>query len=183
MGGDKSLLDWRGKTFLERLLAAVETAGLDPVRVVLGANAEAVQQKVSLGPDEVVVNREWEKGQLTSLIAGLHSLSTEVAAAVVCLVDHPCVSSRLLRTLAEKFRETRKAIVLPTYQGRRGHPVVFAARLFDELRAAPLDVGARHVVRQNSAEVLEIPVEEEGVVLNINDPAAYEKILQIAPPG
>lgn len=106
-----------------------------------------------------------------------------VEAAVVCLVDHPCVSSRLIQTLIEKFRASGKLIVLPTFQGRRGHPVLFAASLFDELRAAPPDIGARHVVRQRAGDVLEVPTNEEGVLLNINDPAAYEKVLQKAPPG
>ena len=183
MGKDKALLGWHGRSFLEHLVAALRRAGVEPVRVVLGANAEEVQQRVRFGASEVVVNRHWQKGMLSSLIAGLDSLPREVKAAVICLVDHPCVSSRLIQTLIEQFRASGKPIVLPTYRARRGHPVLFAASLLDELRAAPLEVGARHVVRQHATEVLEVPTDEEGVVLNINDPAAYEKVLQIPPPG
>jgi molybdenum cofactor cytidylyltransferase len=85
--------------------------------------------------------------------------------------------------LIERHRETGKLIVQPTYQGRRGHPVLFAASLFDELRAAPPEVGARHVVYQHAADMLEMPTDEEGIVLNINDKAAYEKVLQMLPPN
>ena len=183
MGDDKALLAWAGKTFLEHLLTALENSQVGLVRVVLGANAEEVQKRIRFGESEVVFNRDWQKGQLSSLIAALDTLPKGmVEAAVVCLVDHPCVSSRLMQALIEKFRGSGKAIVLPTYQGRRGHPVLFAASLFDELRAAPLDVGARHVVHQHAAEVLEVPTDEEGIALNTNDRAAYQKILRMPPP-
>jgi hypothetical protein len=85
--------------------------------------------------------------------------------------------------LIQRFHETGAPIVTPTHQGRRGHPTVFAATLFDEIRAAPLDVGARHVVYQHEDQILEVPTDEEGILLNTNDRAAYEKILKIAPPG
>ncbi|MGH9805205.1 MAG: nucleotidyltransferase family protein, partial [Candidatus Acidiferrales bacterium] len=126
MGADKALLRWGEKTFLEHLLGVLRAAGAAPLRVVAGANAAAIEKAVALLPGELVVNHKWEQGQLTSLIAGLDSLPSECEAALVCLVDHPCVSSKLLRALMEKFRETRRAIVVPTFEGRRGHPVLFA---------------------------------------------------------
>jgi len=184
MGEDKALLRWGDTTFLEHLHAALKNAGLGLVRVVLGANAEGVLKQIRLPAVEVVLNRRWHQGMLTSVVAGLDSLPRGlVQAALLCLVDHPGVSSQLIRTLLEKFQENNKLIVLPTHHGRRGHPVLFAAKLFDELRAAPLEVGARHVVRQHPGDVLEVPTDEEGILLNINDPAAYEKILQKNPPG
>ena len=160
MGEDKALLAWHGRSFLEHLTSALQRAGVAPLRIVLGANAEEVQQRVRFGAGEVVVNHEWERGMLSSLIAGLDSLPREAEAALVCLVDHPCVSSQLIQTLIEKFRASGKPIALPTYRARRGHPVLFAATLFDELRAAPPEVGARHVVRQHAADVLEVPTDE-----------------------
>ena len=183
MGDDKALLLWHNRSFLEHLLAALRNAPVDLVRVVLGANADEVQRRIALGAGQVVVNPDWQKGMLSSLTAGLDSLPPDTESAIVCLVDHPCISSRLIQALIANFRATRKPIVIPTYQGRRGHPVLFAASLFDELRAAPPDIGARHVVRQHATDVLEVPTDEEGVMLNINDPAAYEKVLQKAPPG
>ncbi|MGH9813882.1 MAG: nucleotidyltransferase family protein, partial [Candidatus Acidiferrales bacterium] len=181
-GEDKALLRWGDRTFLEHLLAVLKSAGAEPLRVVLGANAVDVQRRVKFGAAEAVINRDWERGMLSSLLAGLDSLPRDVDAAVVCLVDHPCVSSRLIQALIERHRTTGKLIVQPTYRGRRGHPVLFAASLFDELRAAPADIGARHVVYQHAAEVLEVPAEEEGIVLNANDRVAYEKILRMVPP-
>ncbi|MGH9862887.1 MAG: nucleotidyltransferase family protein [Candidatus Acidiferrales bacterium] len=183
MGDDKALLRWGEKTFLEQLLATLKNSPVGLVRVVLGANAAAVQARLRFDPGEVVINPAWERGQLSSLLAGLDSLPAGmVEAAVVCLVDQPAVSSRLIQTLLEKFYETRKLIVTPIYRGKRGHPVLFSAALFEELRAAPLEAGARHVVRRHTADVQEVETEDEGVVLNINDRAAYEKILRSPPP-
>ncbi|MBI4467464.1 MAG: nucleotidyltransferase family protein [Acidobacteria bacterium] len=183
LGEDKALLAWGGGTFLGNLVAALKNSPVGLVRVVLGANAAEVERRVKFGTAEVVVNHDWQKGQLSSLLAALDSLpSGLVEAAVVCLVDHPCVSSQLIQTLIEKFQESEKLIVLPTYQGRRGHPVLFSAKLFRELRAAPLEVGARHVVRQHAGDILEVATEEEGVVLNIDDREGYEKILRRPPP-
>src|SRR5512134_3750212 len=85
MGEDKALLPWAGRTFLEHLLTALENSQVGLVRVVLGANADEVQERIRFGEREVVVNRDWERGMLSSLIAGLDSLPRDmVEAAVVC---------------------------------------------------------------------------------------------------
>jgi len=178
-----SVEGWGQTTFLEHLLAQVKAAEVELVRVVLGANAPAVQQKISFSPAEVVINPNWQQGQLSSLLAALDSLPRGmVTGALVCLVDHPCISSRLLRRLIAEFERTTKLIILPTYRGQRGHPVLFSWRLFDELRQAPLEVGARYVVRNHPNDILEVPTREEGVILNINDEQTYRKILLRHPP-
>ncbi len=182
MGEDKALLPWGATTFLEHLLQQVKDSRVGLVRVVLGENAEAVQKKIQFGTAELVINKAWRKGQLSSLVAALDSLPRGmVEAALVCLVDHPCITSSLIRQLMDNFLESGKLIVIPTYRGRRGHPVIFSAKLFAELRRAPLDVGARAVVRAHRKDILEVATEEEGVILNVNDRDAYEKIQRRAP--
>jgi molybdenum cofactor cytidylyltransferase len=94
-------------------------------------------------------------------------------------VDHPLVSARLVSDLIAGFYESGKAIVLPTYNGRRGHPVVFSSALYGELQAAPNDKGARSVVWTHAADVLEVPTDEEGVVLNINNPDMLKHVADI----
>jgi molybdenum cofactor cytidylyltransferase len=184
MGQDKALLPWGTTTFLGHLLDSLRGSRVGLVRVVLGANAPAVRKEIEFGIAEMVVNPHWAQGQLSSLIRALDSLPQDmVEAAVVCLVDHPSIPSRVIDSLIENFENSGKLIVAPTYQGRRGHPVLFSARLFGELRAAPPEVGARHVVRQHPDDILEVATEEEGVVLNINDRESYEKILKKGPPS
>jgi len=171
MGRPKALLPYREGTFLEHLIEVTRHARIGVTRIVLGAGAEAIQSAAKLDPSLVVVNSEWEKGQLSSICAGIRSLQgTATDGMVLCPVDHPLVSARLVGDLVERFYAERKAIVLPTYDGRRGHPVIFASALYAELLAAPFDKGARAVVWAHAADVLEVPTDEEGVVLNINDP-------------
>jgi molybdenum cofactor cytidylyltransferase len=178
MGRPKALLPYREGTFLEHLIEVTRHPRIGVTRVVLGAGAEVIQTIAKLDPAAVVLNPAWEQGQLSSICAGLRSLEgTDTDGIVLCPVDHPLVSARLVSELIERFYEGQKAIVLPTYRARRGHPVIFSATLYGELLAAPSDKGARAVVWAHAADVLEVPTDEEGVVLNINDPDMLKRAL------
>ncbi len=97
---------------------------------------------------------------------------------ILCPVDHPLVSANLVARLIEQFDSTGNLVALPTYQGRRGHPVIFRAALYDELLEASATVGARQVVWAHRDEVLEVPTNEEGIILNLNDPETLRKALE-----
>ena len=171
MGRPKALLPYREGTFLEHLIEVTRHPRISVTRVVLGAGAEVIRAIAKLDASVVVLNPDWEQGQLSSICAGIRSLEgIETDGIVLCPVDHPLVSARLVSELIERFYEARKSIVVPTYKGRRGHPAIFSSEMFGELLAAPADKGARAVVWAHSADVLELPTDEEGVVLNINDP-------------
>jgi molybdenum cofactor cytidylyltransferase len=171
MGRPKALLPYRESTFLEHLIQVTRHTRVGVTRVVLGAGADEIRKIAKLDFSMVVVNTNWEKGQLSSICEGIRSLeSVETDGIILCPVDHPLVSARLVSDLIGQFYLNRKSIVAPTYNGRRGHPVIFSSALYGELLAAPADKGARAVVWAHSADVLEVPTDEEGVVLNINDP-------------
>jgi len=179
MGRPKALLPYREGTFLEHLIGVTRHPRIGVTRVVLGAGAEAIRTAAKLDPSIVVLNPEWEQGQLSSIGAGLRSLEgIETDGMVLCPVDHPLVSARLVSELVERFYEEKKAIVVPTYNGRRGHPVIFSSALFGELLAAPAEQGARAVVWAHSADILEVPTDEEGVVLNLNDPDMLKRAMK-----
>lgn len=171
MGRPKALLPYREGTFLEHLIQVTRHPRIGITRVVLGAGAENIQKIAKLDSSLVVLNPDWELGQLSSICAGVRSLEAiETDGIVLCPVDHPLVSARLVSELVDRFYEEKKAIVLPTYKGKRGHPVIFSSGLFGDLLAAPTEMGARAVVWAHSADVLEVPTDEEGVILNLNDP-------------
>jgi molybdenum cofactor cytidylyltransferase len=179
MGRPKALLPYREGTFLEHLIDATRHPRIGVMRIVLGAGAENIQSAAKLDPSIVVMNSEWEKGQLSSICAGIRSLEgISTDGIVLCPVDHPLVSARLVSDLVERFYAENKAIVVPTYDGRRGHPAIFSSVLYAELLAAPLDRGARAVVWAHAADVLEVPTDEEGVVLNINDPQMLRQVTE-----
>jgi molybdenum cofactor cytidylyltransferase len=171
MGRPKALLPYREGTFLEHLIQVTRHPRIGPTRIVLGAGAQVIRTIANLDPSVVVLNPEWEQGQLSSIRAGLRSLEgIETDGIVLCPIDHPLVSARLVSDLVERFYEEKKAIVLPTYNGHRGHPAIFSSALYGELVAAPDEKGARSVVWSHAADILEVSTDEEGVVLNLNDP-------------
>jgi molybdenum cofactor cytidylyltransferase len=175
MGEPKALAVVQGLTFVDHLLAALRHPRIGIIRVVLGAHAAEIRSRLTLDPTAIVLNPDWPKGQLTSVHAAIGSLpplSTE--GLLLCPVDHPLISSRLVGSLIAQFDSSNKLIVLPTFRGKRGHPVLFRASLYDELLTSSPDVGARQVVWAHAQELEEVPTDEEGVILNLNDPESLK---------
>jgi molybdenum cofactor cytidylyltransferase len=176
MGSPKALLPFQGRPFLEHLLDVTKHPKIGTRRVVLGAHAEHIGKEVALNPEEVVINEYWEQGQLSSIQAALRSLPTGTDGILLCLIDHPLVSRALVNGLVELFYATQAPIVVPVFEGRRGHPVIFSAAVYAELEKAPLELGARSVVWAHKNEVSEYITPEEGCVVNLNDPGAFARI-------
>jgi molybdenum cofactor cytidylyltransferase len=186
MGSPKALIPFRGSTFLGHLLDTIEQSKTNSeagkvigcTRVVLGAHTKEISESIPLHGAEIVVNPQWQQGQLSSMQAAIRSLQeTPTDGVMFFLVDHPMVSAELVAELVRQFYALGSAIVLPKFRGKRGHPVIFASRLYGELLAAPAEQGARAVVWAHAEEVLEVPTDEEGVVLNLNDPQALRRAL------
>jgi molybdenum cofactor cytidylyltransferase len=177
MGSPKALLAYQGRPFLEHLLEATAHRQIGLRRVVLGAHAEPIAKAINLKPDEIVINEDWEKGQLTSIQAALRSLPPGTDGILLCLIDHPLISADLVHELIEHFYKSKKLIVLPIYEERRGHPLIFSSALYEELLHAPLETGARAVVWAHPADIHEVRTNEEGCVLNLNDPETMNKAL------
>jgi len=177
MGSPKALLPYRGKTFVEHLLEVTRHPRLGVTRVVLGAHVEEIRKVLGPHAENVIVNEEWQKGQLSSIQAAIRSLPPESTdGLILCPVDHPIISAGLVAKLIEAFDASGKAIVVPTFHGKRGHPVIFRAALYGELLAASPDIGARQVVWAHANDMAEVATEEEGVVLNLNDPETLRKV-------
>lgn len=179
MGRPKALLPYREGTFLQHLIDVTRHPKIGERRVVLGAGANEIRKIANIDPSIVVLNHDWKKGQLSSICAGVRSLAEiETDGILLCPVDHPLVSANLISELVDQFYKREKTIVLPTYNGRRGHPVIFSSVLYNDLLAAPVEKGARAVVWAHAADVLEVQTDEEGIVLNINDPDMLRHVIQ-----
>ena len=179
MGAPKALQVIRGKSFVERLLIATKNPRIGLRRIVLGAQAEEIRGQLISGDAEIVVNADWPKGQLSSIHAAIRSLPEgHTEGLLLCPVDHPLVSPHVVAHLINAFDAGGKKIIVPVFQGRRGHPVIFHASLYEELLAASPDVGARQVVRAHPDDIAEVATEEQGVVLNLDDPEAMRKAEQ-----
>ena len=180
MGSPKALvpLGAGGQTFLEHLLEITRQPEIGWTRIVLGKHTEEITRALALDPACIVVNPDWKLGQISSIQAAIRSLPAgETQGVMLFLVDHPLISSALVAQLVAEFQASGRPIVLPTFHGKRGHPVIFAERLYGELLAASPDQGAREVVWAHADEVREVPTDEEGIVLNLNSPEALRQAL------
>ena len=177
MGSPKALLPYQGRPFLEHLLEITTRPEIGVRRVVLGADAESIAKAIPLKASEIIINSEWEKGQLSSIQAAVRKMPAGTEGIVLLLIDHPLISSALVGELIDGFYKSKKPIVLPVYEGRRGHPVIFTASLYPELLRAPLETGARAVVWAHADDVEEVRTNEEGCVLNLNDPETLNRAI------
>ncbi len=179
MGLPKATLPYRNSTFLQATIAACEAAGLTPVVVVVNPDIRNALRGIELPRIVAVINQAPQSGQIGSLKIGLGLLlNRPVDAAVVWPVDQPHVRIATVQQMLEAYRESRAAIVIPTYQGKRGHPVLFARAVFDELLAAPAELGARAVVRANRSRVFEVPVADAAILEDVDTPEAYENLIR-----
>ncbi len=175
MGRPKPLLPLNGTTFLGHLLDQIRASRVDRTVVVLGHRPEQVMEAMPEVRPLAVINERYQLGQLSSLIVGLATVGDDADAVLLCLADQPFVTAELIDELIEGYEATHLPIVVPVHAGRRGHPVLFASPVFGELRAAPLDQGARVVVRAHAEEILEIATDEPGVLADVDTPEEYER--------
>jgi molybdenum cofactor cytidylyltransferase len=178
MGRPKALLPIDGVRFVEKIVSALKSTDVGNIIVVLGHNAEEMRQKISDLPVTILINHDYKQGQLSSLQVAISHLESSsegspVDGILVHLVDHPYISATLVDLMIKRFYETKKLIVVPRFQGRRGHPVIFARALFSELLAAGPDQGAKPVVHAHRDDTLEIDTGDEGVLIDIDTPEEY----------
>ncbi len=178
MGTPKATLAYRGHTFLELIVQTLREGGLERIVVVLGHQAEDIQQQVKLEAAQVVVNPDYRSGQTSSLQAGLRALiADDLEAVLLCLVDHPAVSAETVRRIVATFRQRGAPVVIPTYRGRRGHPALIGRQVFDELLELACDAGADSVVRRYRPATQLVEVEDEGIVTDVDDPEGYRRLI------
>lgn len=175
MGRPKALLPYRRTTFLGSLIEAF-TASLDRTIVVLGCSAEAIAPTIPIGPRiESAYNAEYELGMLSSLQTAL-ALIPRGSPVAFTLVDHPGLRPETLGTLCDVFEESHAAVVIPRFQGERGHPVIVAANVVDELRALPPDASPKQVIRAHRPDTAFLDVDDPAVTLDIDRPEDLAKL-------
>jgi molybdenum cofactor cytidylyltransferase len=171
MGTPKALLPWQGTTLLDYTLAQARATSLDAIVVVLGPSTRHLA--ASVGDVGVAINLEPETGRSASIRIGTDVLPNDVRSILIQSVDQPC-PVEVLTALFTAIEQGTGDIVVPTHNGRRGHPICVAGRLLTELRTVTEETeGLRAVVRAHAAQLVEVPVESESVLWNLNDPAAY----------
>lgn len=174
MGRNKLLLDLDGKPLVAHVVDHVLALGLPEIVIVLGHEAAAMRQALTGRAVRFVTAADYASGMSASLKAGIAALDSSIDAALVLLGDMPLVSSSLLRRLIAAYNPLEgRAIVLPVHAGKRGNPVLWDRRFFDEMQKLAGDVGARHLIGEHADQVAEVTTETAAIFRDIDTPQAY----------
>jgi len=172
MGKPKQTLQLEGWSMLERVLQTLSQTKVDRVVVVLGAHSSAVRGGVKFGREKVVLNPRFKEGMSGSLRIGLAEVE-EADAAIIVLGDQPFVSPGTIDRIIDAYVSSKSPVVVPVYRGRRGNPVLFDRSLFPQIRRIRGDVGAKSVVAGNEDKLLQVDVNDEGILVDIDTPSDY----------
>jgi molybdenum cofactor cytidylyltransferase len=177
MGRPKALLPIEGETFIGRIVGSLKRTQVGKILVVLGHNADQLAAAIGALPVEILINPNYQLGQLSSLQVAVRTLLSDpdCDGMLVHLVDHPYIDASLVDRMIRQFYESKKDIVVPRCRGKRGHPVLFSRRLFGALLDAPMDQGAKAVVNAHGAATLEMETDEEGITVDIDTPELYRQ--------
>lgn len=175
MGRPKPLLPFAEHTAIELLLDALLAGGVAPPVVVLGPGGEAVAAVLAGRPLRLAWNLAEESDMAASLRIGLQAIGAASSAVLIALADHPLVSPATIATLCEKHREAPDLILIPTHDGRKGHPVLFPRPILEELAELPT---LRDLVRRDPGRVGLVPVADAGILHDLDTPEDYRTALE-----
>lgn len=180
MGQPKALLPIDHGTFLSRIVGTFEAAGVEETVVVLGHEAAAIRAAHAALRARFVVNAQFERGQLSSLLAGIDAVDRPgVEGALVTLVDVPLVSVATVAAVLERYRRSHARLVRPVSGDRHGHPVLLDRTLFGELRLADPAAGAKPIVRRHASAAGDVAVNDEGAFADADTPAEYARLTRV----
>lgn len=176
MGRAKALVPLGGRPLLHHVLRAVQASGVGQIVIVLGHDADRVRREIPSADATVVVNPDYASGMSTSLRVGLRALAPTAEAFFAVLADQPFVASATLDALIARRAEADAKIVIPVFRGVRGNPVLVDCSLTREVEAITGDQGCRAIFGNHPEEILEVPVNDPGVVLDMDTPEQLARV-------
>lgn len=173
MGTQKLLLPFGETTVVGAVVGTALASRVDRILAVLGADRDAVRQGLEPLGIDLAVNEDYAKGMLSSVQAGFRALPADAEAAVVMLGDQPFLPTRVVDAVVEAFRRSGRGIVVPAFQGRRGHPVLVDLKYRDEVLALDPADGLRRLMRAHPEDVFEAEVEDANILRDMDVPEDY----------
>jgi len=177
MGVQKLLLPFGGKTVISHIVDQLLGSAVDKIFVVTGHQPERISGELSGRPVCIVNNADYESGMLSSVRCGLHALPERCRTVLVAIGDQPSISTGLVDLMIRSFAAAEKNILVPCYDGRRGHPILFAAMYREEILTHYDDVGLRGLLHAYPDDVLELTVSTSCVLSDMDYPDDYRREL------
>jgi len=175
MGRNKLLFQLEGQSMLRRVAESALAAGLDPVIVVLGHEAERARLELDGLPCLSVLNPDYARGQNTSLCAGITAVPDGAAAAVVVLADMPFVTPAMIAAVMERYRDGPAPLVFSSYGGVQAPPTLYGRDLFPELRMLEGEGGGKQVVKRHASEAAMVSWPAEALT-DLDVPEDFERV-------
>lgn len=176
MGTVKQLLRLDDRPLLQHVLDNVRASGVREIILVLGFAREAIGQEIDMRDARVVVNQDFQQGMGTSLKAGLSAVDAEAEAALIVLADQPLVRPATLDQLIARHQASKAQIVIPTYRGFRGNPVLLDRSVFPEVMALNGDIGCRAIFGNHLQGIVKVPVDDVGILLDLDRQGDFEAL-------
>lgn len=176
MGTQKLLLAFGETTVVGAVVGTALASRVDRVLVVLGADKDEVREEIELLGINFVVNENFAEGMLSSVQAGFRALPADAEAVVVMLGDQPFLPARVVDAVVEAFRRSGKGIVVPAFQGRRGHPVLVDLKYRDAVLALDPADGLRRLMHAHPEDIFEAEVEDANILRDMDVPEDYEGV-------
>ena len=174
MGSNKLLADLHGKPLVTHVVDAIAAAGLPAPIIVLGPAAEKVQACLADRDAKFVMAERHADGMAYSLVAGILAVPPGWKAAIICLADMPSVAPDLLRRLAQESAPS--AIAIPTFDGRRGNPVLWGRDYFAEIGSLSGDSGARGLFARHADKIIEVPWCDDSIHMDVDTIDALDQL-------
>ncbi len=176
MGTCKQLLDLGGRTVIQVCIENLLEAGLDDITVVAGVFSGELQPAVSNFNVMFIINDIKNAEMSDSIRAGLKSTGKgDTSGIMIHLSDHPLVKASTLRSLAEKYSDSRDSVIIPAYNGRKGHPVILPEHI---LRKIEKGGTLRDIISSESGKVRQIDVDDQGILVDMDTPGDYLRVLE-----
>jgi len=170
MGKFKQLLPIDGKTFVEACADNLLGSRADEVVVVTGYNGAAVGAALAGRPVRIVNNPYFEAGMGSSIKRGVESVAAEARAVMIALADQPLIGPDVLNQIISEYEDSAALSVIPTYLGRRGHPILLDAALKREIQSMDPDIGLRQITQVHASQIRYVQVDSDSVLMDFDLP-------------
>lgn len=174
MGSQKLLLPYGQSTMIETVIDQVMNSNINQVMVVLGADDQKIRKAIGQRPVQICYNKAHQEGMLSSVICGIRSLPPDAGCALIFLGDQPGIPSPVTNQVIEAYNDELYGIVIPVYERRRGHPLLVDMKYRKEVENLDLEQGLRSLRHQFPEDVLEVEVNEPGILVDIDTREDYK---------
>ena len=168
MGVNKLSLPWGRITIFEHCLNTLLRSKASEVIVILNPRMKELESKVKGQRSRVVINPYYKRGMSTSIRRGVQAINPNSRGILIALGDQPFIKTRTVNALIHAFLQGRGGIIIPSFQARKGHPVLFHRKYEKELLKLKGDVGGRSIIEKYPDDVWEVPVKSEAVIMDMD---------------